>query len=160
MSYKFVYLLWLHSSRWSCRHSVYKRNWSNTTWTNPYSTLECRYKENLLLFCVRQQHNNCRALSNSCSTSLFTHWSLCMSNSVQSEQLTDTSNNFKTCRLSLLQRQTNTPIDTDIAVIVCQRLRTSQRTQCSSTDTLTAAITYCLLLLNVLTIFNIRDGLR
>jgi len=33
------------------------------------------------------------------------------------------------------------------------KVRTSQRTQCSSTDTLTADITYSLLLLNVLTNF-------
>jgi len=73
-----------------------------------------------------------------------THWSLGVSNRVQSEQLKITGNKIiETVRLAETRNKLTETVN---AVIDSQRVRTSQRTKCSLTGTLITANTYCLLL--------------
>ena len=82
-----------------------------------------------------------------------------MSNKVQSEQLSTTVNNVKPEGFRFYREKTNTLTDSVIAVIVWQRGRNTQRTQRSTSNTVTVANKYGLLFLNILTTSNFRNGL-
>ena len=70
-------------------------NWSKVTSTNSgYSSiLEWRYNEYLVLFCI-SNHETIVGCSKQLFTALCTDWSLCVSDSVQSENMTITGNNW------------------------------------------------------------------
>ena len=59
----------INLSSWFCRQNVERRNWSKVTWKNSDCScfLEWLHNENLNLFWVRYQHNNCRVFHNVCS---------------------------------------------------------------------------------------------
>ena len=79
-----------------------------------------------------------------------------MSNRERSEQLEIMGKNFNKGKRSLLKQQRNEIKDNVIAVIAGQRAITAQRTQCSTTYTLTAATTFDFVAVKVLANIDIK----
>jgi len=78
--------------------------------------MEWRYNETLYLFFVWKDTATV-GCSKHLFTALYTDWSLCVSDSVQSENLTVTGNSCKTWKRSTLHKQTNTLTDTVISLM-------------------------------------------